>query len=390
MKKTCFRQKAGRLSIAAVLLLFLASKGFAQESFVASAKPPQLQGRMGTGRQDMQKMSVTSWLQKVKKAMGINFIYNADLVKDKWMAATGISTDLDGLRLQLKQLNLKMVETAPRQYVLQADPLRPEKNDSREKTETTPYELLKGSVTDEKGVPVQGASVVVKGTTRGTSTNVSGHFLIEAEKGEVLLISYIGYADQQIAVKDFADLHIVLQPLEKAVEEVVVTALGIKKEKRSVSFAAQEVKGKDLEKAREANVVSNLTGKVAGLSIRNKSTLFENPEINLRGGPTLVVIDGVPTKTDFWNLNSDDIENVNVLKGTAASALYGSLGINGAIMITTKKGKGGANGVEVSFNSSTQFQAGFLRIPETQTEYGMGWNGQYAFKDGRGGGLYDD
>ena len=122
---------------------------------------------------------------------------------------------------------------------------------------------------------------------------------------------------------------------------------------------------------------------------------MKHPEIYLRGYEQpytpLIVIDGVPTQTDFWNINPNDIENINVLKGTAAASLYGSLGINGAIMITTKKGKGGANGTEVSYNTTTQFQAGFLRVPKTQKEYGMGWDGYYAFVNGKGGnGWYDD
>jgi TonB-dependent SusC/RagA subfamily outer membrane receptor len=149
-----------------------------------------------------------------------------------------------------------------------------------------------------------------------------------------------------------------------------------------------------LEKAAEPNLANNLVGKVAGLNILSKSNLFENPEILLRGKGTLVVIDGVPTNKDnfdFWNLNPNDIDNINVLKGTAAAALFGSLGINGAIMITTKKGKAGDKGVEISYNTTTQFQAGYLRVPNTQSQYGMGWSGYYAFINGKGGGgWYDD
>ncbi|HSK14074.1 MAG TPA: TonB-dependent receptor plug domain-containing protein, partial [Phnomibacter sp.] len=157
-----------------------------------------------------------------------------------------------------------------------------------------------------------------------------------------------------------------------------------------LGFATQEVKGAALEKAREPNLMSSLNGRVAGLQIFNKSTLFETPSISLRGATPLVVIDGVPTRTDFWNLNPDDIENISVLKSNAAALLYGSLGVNGAIQITTKKGKPGAKGVEVSINNSTQVQAGFLNLPETQTDYGMGWAGYYAFIDGRGGGGWYD
>jgi TonB-linked SusC/RagA family outer membrane protein len=252
------------------------------------------------------------------------------------------------------------------------------------------FATIRGRVTDNRAQPVAGATVTVKGATGGVTTGADGSFTIEAEVGQILLVSHVGFNSRELAIEANTFLEIALAPVEEQMGEVVVTALGIRKEKRKLTFAAQEVKGAALEKAREPNIASSLTGRVAGLSIRNKSTLFENPEILLRGGSTLLVIDGVPSRGDLWNLNADDIESINVLKGTAATALYGSLGINGAIMITTKKGKAGANGVEVTFNTTNQVQAGFLRMPETQTEYGMGWNGQYAFKDGRGGGLYDD
>ena len=251
--------------------------------------------------------------------------------------------------------------------------------------------VVRGKVVDQENKPLEGASINIKGNTaRGTLTNKDGEFSLLVRKGEVLQISSIGFDPLEITVQNGDALSISMKQSEKSMNEVIVTALGIKKERRKVAYAAQEVKGSELEKAREPNVVASLTGKVAGLSIESKSTMLENPEVMLRGAKTIIVIDGVPTTGNFWNVNADDIENITVLKGTAASALYGSLGINGAIMITTKKGKAGANGVEVSFNSTTQFSAGFLNIPKTQTDYGMGWAGQYSFLDGRGGGLYDD
>lgn len=251
--------------------------------------------------------------------------------------------------------------------------------------------LISGRVLDAAGQPMSGVSVAVKGSSRGTTTNANGEFSITVQKGDVLVFSSVDFASQEIVAEKTTTVTITLQPNEKALQEVVVTALGVKKEKAKVAYAIQDVKGELLQKAPETNVANNLVGKVAGLSIYTKSTLYENPEIYIRGQSTLVVIDGVPTQTDFWNINPNDIESVNVLKGTAAAALYGSLGINGAIMITTKKGKAGGNGVEVSYNTTTQFQAGFLRVPKTQKEYGMGWNGYYAFIDGKGGGgWYDD
>jgi len=254
---------------------------------------------------------------------------------------------------------------------------------------------VRGSVRDETGNLLAGATVTEKGTSNRVIAGSRGEFTITVKNNEsVLVISYIGFQTQEIAIVAGREMEITLLRQDQVAVEVVVTALGIKKEKQKVSYATQEVKGAALEKAPEPNVAENLIGKVAGLNILAKTNLFENPEILLRGKETLVVIDGVPTDKenfDFWSLNPNDIESVNVLKGTAAAALYGSLGINGAIMITTKKGKSGGRGVEVSLNSTTQFQTGFLRVPETQHEYGMGWSGYFAFINGKGGGgWYDD
>ncbi|NNG10697.1 MAG: TonB-dependent receptor, partial [Arenibacter sp.] len=166
-----------------------------------------------------------------------------------------------------------------------------------------------------------------------------------------------------------------------------VTALGIKKEKRRVGYATQEVKGASLQKAVAPNVVESLTGKIAGVTVTtNGSDFFSDPQIYLRGEKPLIVVDGVPQpNSDFWNLSSDDIENITVLKGAAASALYGSLGANGAIQITMKSGRG-IEGTVISFNSSTTFQGSFLRIPHGQTQYGPGNTGRYEFGTGAAGG----
>ncbi len=252
--------------------------------------------------------------------------------------------------------------------------------------------VVSGKVTiDEAGSTLPGVTVMVKGSSQGTVTDIDGAYSIEVPGPEsVLVFSYIGYGLQEAPVGTSNIIDILLVENTEILQEVVITALGIKKEKAKLGYAMQEVNGESIQKATEANVATSLTGRVAGLAIYTKTNLYENPEILLRGKGTLVVIDGVPTETDFWNISSSDIESINVLKGTAAAALYGSLGINGAIMITTKKGKSGDNGVEISFSSSNQWHAGFIKIPEVQREYGMGWNGQYSFVDGRGGGLYDD
>lgn len=251
---------------------------------------------------------------------------------------------------------------------------------------------VRGSVKDLDGNPLSGATVTEKNVTNTVIAGGNGDFSITVKEKATLVISYVGFDTQEFPVTG-PELNASMTRQAISNTEVVVTALGIRKEKAKISYATQEVKGSALEKAPEPNIAQNMIGKVAGLDIRSKTNLFENPEIYLRGAETLVVIDGVPTEKgnfDFWNINANDIESINVLKGTAAAALYGSLGINGAIMITTKKGKSGGKGVEVVFNSTTQFQAGYIMLPETQTEYGMGSGGYYAFIDGKGGSGWND
>ena len=180
-----------------------------------------------------------------------------------------------------------------------------------------------------------------------------------------------------------------LQEDTKALSEVVVTALGVKKEIKKIGYAVQEVKGADLVKARDANPVTGLTGKVAGLSVAASTEMLGTPSLVMRGNQiTLFVVDGVPISSDTWNISPDDIESYSVLKGPAAAALYGSRAQYGAILITTKKA-GGKKGMTVEFNSTNSIDKGFIAMPHTQHEYGGGMYGQYAYADGFGSGVQD-
>lgn len=246
---------------------------------------------------------------------------------------------------------------------------------------------ITGNVTDaENNLPLPGASIIVKGTSMGTITDLDGNFEIQmSSEYSVLVISFVGYMAKEISVGNQTEINVSLEVEDSALDEVVVTALGIKKEIKALGYAVQEVGGSDLEKAREPNIINSLTGRVAGLNINNSTDLFENPEISLRGASPLLVIDGIPDRTtDIWKVNADDIESITVLKGATASALYGSVGRNGAIMITTKKGKEGKLTVTVS--NSTLFQPSFIKVPEVQTQYGNGNQGVYAYRDGSGSG----
>lgn len=245
---------------------------------------------------------------------------------------------------------------------------------------------VSGTVTDQSEIPLGGVSVQLQDSGEGTVTDFDGNFSISAQESDVLVFSYIGFKPQTVTVGDQETFSIVLSEDTEQLSEVVVTALGIKKEKKALGYAVQEVDGESMAKAKEPNFVNSLTGKVAGLSVKNSTDLFQNPEISLRGASPLLVIDGIPDRTaDIWKVNADDIDNISVLKGATASALYGSAGRNGAIMITTKKGKVGK--MQVTFNNSTMFQPSFIRVPDVQTVYGNGNQGVYEYVDGSGSGT---
>jgi TonB-linked SusC/RagA family outer membrane protein len=231
-------------------------------------------------------------------------------------------------------------------------------------------------------------SVVVKGTAKGTTTDAEGAFTLSAAPNAVLIFSSLGFSQQEIALGGQSTLEIYLQQGEgsQLSEVVVTTALGIKKRQKALGYAVQEVSGETMAKVKTATAVGALTGKVAGLNVLNTTDLFQNPGISLRGKTPLIVIDGIPDpNADPYKLNADDIESISVLKGTAAGALYGALGVNGAILYTTKKGKKGKLNVEA--NSSTMFQTGYTKVPEVQTQYGNGDAGKYAYINGSGNGT---
>lgn len=235
---------------------------------------------------------------------------------------------------------------------------------------------------------LSGVSVSVNGKSRGTTTNNDGKYSLLVSKDAVLVFSFLGYASRQEPVNGRTVIDIRLQPgTGNELETVVVTtALGIKKQQKTLGYSVQEVSGETMAKTKTTTVLSALTGKVAGLNINNTTDLFRNPGISLRGRTPLIVIDGIPDPdADPYKINADDIESISVLKGTAAAALYGAVGVNGAIMYTTKKGSKGK--VNVEMNSSTLFQTGYTVIPEVQTIYGGGDQGKYAYVNGSGGGT---
>lgn len=252
-------------------------------------------------------------------------------------------------------------------------------------------------ISSEDGQPVIGASVVVTGTGQGTVTNLDGQFTLTVPERAKLHISSAGMKAVDVTAKD--NMHVVLEPLNTTLGEVVVTAMGIKRSAKALGFSATAVKGDEIAAARTNDIMSSLAGKVAGVQISSSSSdPGSSKSVIVRGisslGSTnqpLYVIDGVPLNNstvstdrdlnrgyDFGNgasaVNPDDVESMTILKGAAATALYGSRAANGVILITTKTGKKAQRGLGIEYNGGMQWET-LLRLPQMQNDFGMGWYG---------------
>lgn len=243
-----------------------------------------------------------------------------------------------------------------------------------------------GSIKNENNEAVVGATIRNLTNKAVTGSKLDGSFQIEANPGDVLEISSLGYVTQRVTFYN-SPIDIILLKEESAIEEVVVTAMGIKQQKRKIGYATQEVKTEVLDQSKTMNIGNALSGQVAGLNVTNPTGIFQKPNFSLRGKKPIIVIDGIVVETDFFDVPSENIANINVLKGTAASTLYGSRGKDGAILITTKSAK--SENLEVNFTTTNMVTAGFTVFPETQNEYGSGSNGMYEFWDGADGGISD-
>lgn len=260
---------------------------------------------------------------------------------------------------------------------------------------------VSGNVKDAMGAII-GASIVEKGTTNGTITDMDGNFVLNVQPGATLVVSYVGYKTKEVKVGT-SPLDITLEEDSKVLSEVVVTALGIKRERKALGYGVDEVKGEALTKAKETNVINSMAGRVPGLVVSQTAggpsgstrvLLRGNTEMTGNNQP-LYVIDGVPLDNTNYgsagteggydlgdgisSINPDDIENMSVLKGPAASALYGSRASHGVILITTKKasGKDGER-MSVEYNGTMTFETQLAKWNEVQQIYGMGSDGTYS------------
>ena len=256
---------------------------------------------------------------------------------------------------------------------------------------------ITGTVEDKDG-PMIGATVKVVGSSAGAVTDLNGKFILRCQPGAMLEVSYVGYTPVKMKAKN--GMKIMLEEDKTTLSEVVVTALGVKRERKALGYGLAEVKGEELTKAKETNVINSLSGKVAGLVVQNTASgasgstrvlLRGNTEMTGNNQP-LYVVDGVPLdNTNFGAagveggydlgdgisaINPDDIENMTVLKGPAASALYGSRASHGVILITTKKAEKDKIGVE--YNGSLTFDVQNAEWDDIQEVYGMGFSGAYS------------
>ncbi|SKB55105.1 SusC/RagA family TonB-linked outer membrane protein [Dyadobacter psychrophilus] len=259
---------------------------------------------------------------------------------------------------------------------------------------------LTGKVNDENGAGIPGANILIKGTTRGTNTDAEGSFTITMGSTGTLIISSVGYTSKEVDVtSSVSNINVGLEPDVRNLGEVVVTALGISKEQKTLSYATQMINTDNFSKARELNVANSLSGRVAGLDIvRSSSGVGGSSRVVLRGdrsitgnNQALIVVDGVPIDNSNFSpgnanggrdasdglssINPDDIESINVLRGASATALYGSRAANGALLITTKKGAV-RKGIGVNISSTYQAENA-MELQNFQNVYGQGVEGKF-------------
>lgn len=351
-------------------------------------------------------------LAEIEKATDVQFVYSTQVIDPRQRVSLNVvnTTLEEALNRLLKPLTVRY-ELVGRKLVLSPstsavfDLTNPVRVAEQPTERADPKRMVSGRVTDEKGAGLPGVSVLIKGTQRGTSTNSEGNFSLDVpDSGSpVLVFSFVGYQSKEVTVGSQSTINLALAPGDQSLSEVVVTALGIKKSAKSLGYATASVTPEDITVNRTANFMNALQGKMAGVNI---TSLGSGPagtsKIRIRGQSSfggnnspLIVVNGVPIDNTnngargdvsergsnrtsdggdgLSSINPDDIETMNVLKGAAASALYGSRAKDGVIMITTKS-RGSGSGIGLQYN--TNFTADTpLDYTDYQYEYGQGENG---------------
>lgn len=336
----------------------------------------------------VKNQTIREIIPQLEKASGHNFFFGNDLPD------LNTKKDLSVKNASLKNVLDNLLENTSISYQIKGNNqvvLIRGHNQKTANAFSMEAKRVTGVVLDETGGPVIGANIVVRGFNNGVITDMEGHFMIDVPEGAVLQISYIGYVDKILPIGKDSNYKVVLSENVETLNEVVVTALGITREKKGLGYATQQIKSEALDNP-NSNLVSMLSGKVAGLNINSGAVVGGGSRISIRGdralssGPSspLFVIDGIPIGSGAGSqtgsagineLSSNDIESMNVLKGAAASALYGSRAANGAIIITTKTGKK-ANGLGVSYSGTFSRETPLI-LPQLQDQFGQGKDGIY-------------
>lgn len=339
----------------------------------------------------VKNMPITQVLYRLSQQSGYDFVYDAALLSDV------PAITLDATNEPLNSVLVRCLGKHMLDFTFTVDKTVVIKRRLKHASiaENLMQQVVRGKVTDSLGNSLPGVSVFVKGTQRGASTNRDGEFQIQVNPGEVLLFTNVGYQSQEVAIAGQQTINLVLLPAASNLEEVVVTALGIKREARSLGYSATNVDLENLEENRTVNFANGLQGKIAGVNISPPASgPGGSSKIRIRGQSSfggdnspLIVVNGIPinnttntgqARSDdgggLQSINPDDIASMTVLKGAAAAALYGFRAKDGVIIITTKSGEGSA-GFGVEFNSSVQ-AATVLDYTDFQYEYGQGENGK--------------
>jgi TonB-linked SusC/RagA family outer membrane protein len=273
---------------------------------------------------------------------------------------------------------------------------------------------VSGKVTDDKGVPIPSASVVIKGkNTTGVAADAQGNFRIMASRGDVIVVSSVGFTNKEVAVGNNTTVNVTLAMTDAALSEVVVTAMGIRRSEKALGYAVSKVDPNTLLQKSEPDVLKGLAGKVPGVDIRSgqgapgsASRIQIRGVSSFNGGEPLIVVDGIPYSNNYvttsnpfsgggaygsglGDLDPNDVESINILKGAAAASLYGSRAANGVLLITTKSGnpRKGAKSLNVSYKTGYSIEK-ISDIPEFQNEYGAGANFRVQSSNGSWGGKF--
>ncbi len=356
----------------AVILQLSAENSYAQRTRIAIS---------------MSNATIEQVLNKIEEMSEYVFLYNDKTIQtDRVVSVSNKSGKILDILSEIFQGTNIAYTVVDKQIILSTNKIQV--------VQQNPLIQIKGVVKDTKGEPLIGVNIKVKGSTVGAITDMDGQFTLQAEKNAVLEVSYIGYTQQELKVTDNPNLAIVMVEDNQVLSEVVVTALGIKRETKSLTYNVQEMKAADLTSVKDASLMNSLAGKIAGVTInQSASGIGGSTRVVMRGlksitndNNALYVIDGIPMASmrtnqdkNFYesadggdsdgisSINPDDIESMSVLTGAAAAALYGSQGANGVVLITTKKGEEGK--LRVNYSNDTQFMSPLV-LPEFQTTYG--------------------